>query len=227
MTKVCDNHKKSPAIIYGACVGCELEALRKENEELLTKLEGSIVKKNDYKDRVARLEATLFKLSGALGQMTANHQDMKNRNAVLTQRPDLDVTRIPVYESLLNEKEELGAQLEEQKEDTELYKQQYSEEFDRAELLLNNLAKCSAKLVGVALELNFVGDEYNNTEMPDGNLWDAQSVAESFELIESFKQEPDTVEGNWLTDVITEASNEYESWPDHLKLSLKLTEEVL
>jgi len=28
--KVCDKHKKEPALIYGSCVGCEIEDLRRQ-----------------------------------------------------------------------------------------------------------------------------------------------------------------------------------------------------
>jgi len=31
---VCAKHKKKPAIIYGQCVGCELDGLREENRRL-------------------------------------------------------------------------------------------------------------------------------------------------------------------------------------------------
>lgn len=37
MEKVCKKHREKPAIMYGRCIGCELEELRRELE--LTKME--------------------------------------------------------------------------------------------------------------------------------------------------------------------------------------------
>ncbi|WP_329028979.1 hypothetical protein [Pseudomonas aeruginosa] len=34
MSKVCAKHVKTPAFIYGACIGCELEGLRAETQAL-------------------------------------------------------------------------------------------------------------------------------------------------------------------------------------------------
>lgn len=34
MLKICKKHKTAPALIYGQCVGCELEGLRKKVEDL-------------------------------------------------------------------------------------------------------------------------------------------------------------------------------------------------
>lgn len=34
MTKICEKHKSEPAIIYGECVGCEIDRLQAEVERL-------------------------------------------------------------------------------------------------------------------------------------------------------------------------------------------------
>ena len=34
MSNVCEKHRCEPAIIYGQCVGCELDGLRAENKKL-------------------------------------------------------------------------------------------------------------------------------------------------------------------------------------------------
>ncbi|MBP2698403.1 hypothetical protein [Pseudomonas aeruginosa] len=41
MSKVCAKHVKTPAFIYGACIGCELEGLRAEAQALREEVERS------------------------------------------------------------------------------------------------------------------------------------------------------------------------------------------
>lgn len=52
MSEVCAKHVKTPAFIYGACIGCELEGLRDEAQAL--------------REEVAALRAKLSDLPGWL-----------------------------------------------------------------------------------------------------------------------------------------------------------------
>ena len=67
---------------------------------------------------LAHTEAEVSTISEALAEATAeadhwkaNHKDMADRNRVLLQRPDLDVTRIPIYEKLKDERDKALAAL--------------------------------------------------------------------------------------------------------------------
>ncbi|HHM4835763.1 TPA: hypothetical protein ACRNK7_000574 [Pseudomonas aeruginosa] len=76
MSEVCAKHVKTPAFIYGACIGCELEGLRAETQALreevaqqkfLTKVENDALKMmtdkaNELKSEVEQLEEELESL---------------------------------------------------------------------------------------------------------------------------------------------------------------------
>ncbi|HHX6245173.1 TPA: hypothetical protein ACVGLG_002331 [Pseudomonas aeruginosa] len=76
MSEVCAKHVKTPAFIYGACIGCELEGLRAEAQALreevaqqkfLTKVENDALKMmtdkaNELKSEVEQLEEELESL---------------------------------------------------------------------------------------------------------------------------------------------------------------------
>ncbi|HBO1301973.1 TPA: hypothetical protein L4E94_000381 [Pseudomonas aeruginosa] len=76
MSEVCAKHVKTPAFIYGACIGCELEGLRAEAQALrekvaqqkfLTKIENDALKMmtdkaNELKSEVEQLEEELESL---------------------------------------------------------------------------------------------------------------------------------------------------------------------
>ncbi|MCD2752677.1 hypothetical protein K4W61_09105 [Pseudomonas aeruginosa] len=76
MSEVCAKHVKTPAFIYGACIGCELEGLRAEAQALreevaqqkfLTKVENDALKMmtdkaNELKSEIEQLEEELESL---------------------------------------------------------------------------------------------------------------------------------------------------------------------
>ncbi|ORL56806.1 hypothetical protein B7H20_18400 [Pseudomonas aeruginosa] len=76
MSEVCAKHVKTPAFIYGACIGCELEGLRAETQALreevaqqkfLTRVENDALKMmtdkaNELKSEVEQLEEELESL---------------------------------------------------------------------------------------------------------------------------------------------------------------------
>ncbi|HBO6815981.1 TPA: hypothetical protein L4857_005826 [Pseudomonas aeruginosa] len=76
MSEVCAKHVKTPAFIYGACIGCELEGLRADAQALreevaqqkfLTKVENDALKMmtdkaNELKSEVEQLEEELESL---------------------------------------------------------------------------------------------------------------------------------------------------------------------
>lgn len=83
-------------------------ALIREAEELL-----------GDRDLSQRTRSKILKVVQDSEHWKANHKDMTNRCALLSQRPDVPVDRIPAYRELINlqgrvrELEKINAQLEE------------------------------------------------------------------------------------------------------------------
>ncbi|HCF6082073.1 TPA: hypothetical protein NIH71_002141 [Pseudomonas aeruginosa] len=49
MSEVCAKHVKTPAFIYGACIGCELEGLRAEAQALREEVAALRITRDDFK----------------------------------------------------------------------------------------------------------------------------------------------------------------------------------
>ncbi|EPV8077393.1 TPA: hypothetical protein SLV07_001245 [Pseudomonas aeruginosa] len=62
MSEVCAKHVKTPAFIYGACIGCELEGLRAEAQALREEFERSEQHRNDQADLIVSLRTEVAAL---------------------------------------------------------------------------------------------------------------------------------------------------------------------
>lgn len=62
MSEVCAKHVKTPAFIYGACIGCELEGLRAETQALREEVERSEQHRNDQADLIVSLRTEVAAL---------------------------------------------------------------------------------------------------------------------------------------------------------------------
>lgn len=62
MSEVCAKHVKTPAFIYGACIGCELEGLRAEAQALREEVERSEQHRNDQADLIVSLRTEVAAL---------------------------------------------------------------------------------------------------------------------------------------------------------------------
>lgn len=62
MSEVCAKHVKTPAFIYGACIGCELEGLRAEAQALREEVARAEQHRNDQADLIVSLRTEVAAL---------------------------------------------------------------------------------------------------------------------------------------------------------------------
>ncbi|MGC6992765.1 hypothetical protein ACP0J1_29290 [Pseudomonas aeruginosa] len=83
MSEVCAKHVKTPAFIYGACIGCELEGLRAEAQALREEVAALRMARDDFK-----LERDLAR-QNFCDEQAANYQLQAHLKACLGELSEL------------------------------------------------------------------------------------------------------------------------------------------